>query len=173
MRVRTLAILGFFLSLMMLSSCHSSKKSVNERHHAPQEVVIHKKASQHRRAIVEEAYTWLGTPYLYAGQEKGVGTDCSGMVMIIYESATGEKIPRNSAKQAEFCIPLSADEVNVGDLVFFATGKDPSKVSHVGIILDDDNFIHASTSKGVVISKLSSDYYRRTFMMFGKIPSIK
>jgi len=123
--------------------------------------------------IIEEACTWLGTPYKYAGVEKGKGTDCSGMVMKVYETITGEKIPRNSAKQAEYCTPLNASDVGAGDLVFFATGKDPERVSHVGIVIDNENFIHASASKGVVISQITAPYYRKTFRMFGRVPHVQ
>lgn len=125
------------------------------------------------RRLIEEAKTWLGTPYKYACAEKGEGTDCSGMVMKVYESVTGEKLPRNSAKQAEYCELLNTDKVEAGDLVFFATGKDPEKVSHVGLVIDDCNFIHASSTKGVVISDFTTPYYQRTFVMFGRVPKRK
>lgn len=126
-----------------------------------------------QRQIVEEAYTWLGTPYKYAHQEKGKGTDCSGMVMVVYEEVTGEKLPRNSAKQAEYCIETTADEVDTGDLIFFATGKDKDRISHVGIVLDNTSFIHASASKGVVVSDFTTDYYQRTFRKFGRVPKTR
>lgn len=125
-----------------------------------------------RQQIISEAKSWLGTPYQYAGAEKGVGTDCSGMVMRIYLDQMGMKLPRNSARQAEFCLPLKAEEMRAGDLVFFATGKDIEVVSHVGIMLDDVNFIHASSTKGVVISQITTPYYIRTFKMFGRVPGV-
>lgn len=119
--------------------------------------------------IIEEAMTWLDTPYCYAAAEKGVGTDCSGMVLRVYEVVTGIKIPRNSAKQAEFCDSIGVNNLKIGDLAFFATGKDPRRISHVGIMIDSRRFIHTSTSKGVLISEIDSPYYRRTFRMFGHI----
>ena len=79
-------------------------------------------------------------------------------------------MPRNSAKQAEFCKSLDPDEVEIGDLVFFATGKDPDRISHVGIMIDEVNFVHASTKKGVVVSRIDTPYYIRTFKMFGRVP---
>lgn len=157
--------------LMVLSSCSSHKKSVrNKDRHETIGIVNGKKLSRWEKLIVEEAFTWMGTPYKYAGQEKGVGTDCSGMVLEVYHSVDGRLLPRNSAKQAEFCIPLRKDEVGVGDLVFFATGKDPERISHVGIMVDDANFIHASSSKGVVVSRIDAPYYVRTFRMYGRVP---
>ncbi len=157
----------------MLAGCGTHKKARphSGRPSKPVEAIHVSKPDKLQRRIVEEANSWLGTPYRYAGSEKGVGTDCSGMVLAIYEKETGVKLPRNSAKQAEFCKALRPDDVEIGDLVFFATGKDPDKISHVGIVIDDNRFIHASSSKGVVVSELYTPYYIRTFKMFGRVPN--
>lgn len=120
--------------------------------------------------IIKEAYGWLGTPYGYGKAEKGKACDCSGMVMSVYEKVKGVKLPRNSAQQQNFCKSLKKKDVRVGDLCFFATGKDPDKTSHVGIMIDENNFIHASTSKGVVISDITQPYYVRTFKGYGRVP---
>lgn len=128
------------------------------------------KFETHGNKIAEEALTWIGTPYKFAGQEKGVGTDCSGMVMVIYEQIHGHKMPRNSAKQAEHCKEIEHHKVQSGDLVFFATGGDLTSVSHVGIMLDNMNFVHASSSKGVIISNLETEYYSNRLVMFGRVP---
>lgn len=128
--------------------------------------------SKSRQQLIEEAQTWIGTPYKYAESSKHKGSDCSGMVLSVYLDALGIKLPRNSAAQAEFCTPVGLRQVLPGDLVFFATGKDPDRVSHVGIMLDYENFIHVSTSKGVVISKITTPYYTRTIMGFGKVPGV-
>ncbi|MDE7347852.1 MAG: C40 family peptidase [Muribaculaceae bacterium] len=121
---------------------------------------------------MEEALTWKGTPYGYGRAEKGKASDCSGMVMSVYEKVTGIKLPRNSAQQQDFCKHLKKKEVKIGDLCFFATGKDPDKTSHVGIMIDEKNFIHASTSKGVVVSDISQPYYVRTFKGYGRVPDL-
>lgn len=155
-----------------VTSCGSSKGHHKENIEYSDKQLRNIKGNKTQKRVVEEAMSWLGTPYAYAKCDKGEGTDCSGMVMKVYESATGWKIPRNSAKQAEFCIFLEKENVCVGDLVFFATGKDPERISHVGIMIDDINFVHASTSKGVVVSKINTPYYTRTFRMFGRIPSV-
>lgn len=120
--------------------------------------------------IVAEAYTWLGTPYGYAKAEKGKACDCSGMVMSVYEKVAGIKLPRNSAQQQDFCRKIKKKDVRVGDLCFFATGKDPDWTSHVGIMVDDNNFIHSSTSKGVVVSDITQPYWIKTFTGFGRVP---
>lgn len=170
---KPLSLLLALLILAALPSCHSSRKASVRKDSAkePTVVVDHKiPESKRQHRLIEEAYTWLGTPYVYAMAEKGVGTDCSGMVMSLYKDVAGCAIPRNSAKQAEFCEPLTDKEIETGDLVFFATGKDPEKISHVGLLIDGNTFIHASSSKGVVISELDTPYYRRTFRGFGRVP---
>lgn len=155
------------------ASCSSSKSTVATGKFTPSDVdqieATHKLNGEQKK-IIEEAYTWLGTPYVYAAQEKGVGADCSGMVMEVYRATLGQKLPRNSAKQAEFCVKVDEKEANVGDLIFFATGKDPDRISHVGIVVDADYFIHASTSKGVVVSKIHTPYYLSRLKMYGRVP---
>lgn len=169
-----MAFTMLLLLAITLTSCHSSKKATNQRGGYEQGIETGApalKGNKTQKAIVSEAMTWLGTPYAYAKSEKGKGTDCSGMVMKVYETVMGCKLPRNSAHQAEFCEVLSEKEVELGDLVFFATGKDEDRISHVGIMIDKVNFVHASASKGVVVSKVNSPYYIRTFKMYGRIPN--
>lgn len=156
---------------VMLASCHTSRKVSHDDNKHREIGVIHPgKGKGLQQMIVDEALTWVGTPYKYASQQKGEGTDCSGMVMRVYEDVAGRKLPRNSAKQAEFCRTIEAEDVKLGDLVFFATGQDKERVSHVGIVVDNTHFVHASSSKGVVVSDMYSPYYVRTFRMFGRVP---
>ena len=175
-------LITFAISIVSLPSCRSAKKAdrsyydaqleqLNKRKNdADKNVKVEKNVSKSAKKIVKEAYTWLGTPYVYGKAEKGVACDCSGMVMSVYENVTGIKLPRNSAKQMEFCKKLKRKDVKVSDLCFFATGKDPDKVSHVGIMVDENNFIHASSSKGVVVSDITQPYWVKTFKGFGRVP---
>lgn len=175
-------MIGASLTLS-LPSCRSSKKNSSEfypsdvgnivnRHHkndknGKESIGLPKSNNK----IVKEAYGWLGTPYSYGKAEKGKACDCSGMVMSVYEKITGVKLPRNSAQQQDFCKKLKKKDVRVGDLCFFATGKDPDRTSHVGIMIDDTNFIHASTSKGVVVSDITQPYWTKTFKGYGRVPA--
>jgi hypothetical protein len=163
-------IFMLLISLLAFTGCHSSHKSANKNADRVETVKVSKKLKGEEKRIVEEALSWQGTPYKYAGFHKGKGTDCSGMVLSVYESAAGIKLPRNSRKQAEFCKRIGKGSVRPGDLVFFATGKDASTISHVGIMIDEIRFVHASTKKGVIVSELTSPYYKRTFKMFGRVP---
>ena len=94
--LHNISILFLLVSAVaMLGSCHSSKKSGpggNKKH--DREVLVEKKKNKgkglsgQQKMIVEEAYSWLGTPYAYAHAEKGVATDCSGMVLSIYQTVS-------------------------------------------------------------------------------------
>lgn len=166
---------SFFILLFLilcLSSCSTHKKSTKRSEYYKkerQEVdILSSKLKGDQKKIIVEAEKWIGTPYKYAAQEKGKGTDCSGYVMMVYKEAIGCLLPRSSRDQAEFCRKIKENDVRPGDLVFF-NGK-TDQISHVGIMVDKTNFLHASSSKGVILSSLQSSYYAKHFKMFGRLP---
>ncbi len=119
-------------------------------------------------ALLTEAKSWIGTPYRYGGDDKR-GVDCSGFVLKVYKSALDIKLPRNSAEQAGYCSPLQKNQLMPGDLIFFATSGSRKKVSHVGIYVGDGKMVHSSSSKGVIVSDISADYYVRTYAGAGSV----
>lgn len=115
------------------------------------------------KKLYKELKRWLGTPYVYASHTCGEGTDCSGMVMEVYLEVYGIKLHRNSAKMLEQnCKIIDLDDLREGDLVFFITSSD-GHVSHVGIYLKDNKFVHASSSRGVAVDDLRQNYYATHF----------
>lgn len=115
------------------------------------------------KKLYKELKRWLGTPYAYGAHTCGEGTDCSGMVMEVYLTVYNIKVHRNSAKMLEEnCRVIDLKDLNEGDLVFFCTNGD-GRVSHVGIYLKDNKFVHASSSRGVTVDDLRQDYYATHF----------
>ncbi len=115
------------------------------------------------KKLYKELKRWLGTPYAYAEHTCGEGTDCSGMVMEVFLTVYGVKVHRNSAKMLEEnCRVIDLDDLKEGDLVFFCTNGD-GRVSHVGIYLKDNKFVHASSSRGVAVDDLRQNYYATHF----------
>lgn len=123
------------------------------------------------RLLLKEAEKWLGTPYKYGGTSRSEGVDCSGLVMSLYSDALSIKLPRNSAAQAEFCNAIERDKLEVGDLVFFAP-RHTGRVNHVGMYIGDGDMIHASGSRGVMISSLCDDYFVRNFYGCGRVEQL-
>ena len=106
----------------------------------------------------EESAAWLGVPYRGGGNSKR-GVDCSGLTSHLYKKVYHKKLKRNSDDQrTQDCHKVSKRNLREGDLVFFHNGRKKRIASHVGIYLKDNKFIHASTSRGVIISSLNEDY---------------
>lgn len=108
------------------------------------------------RILEDAASSWLGTPYRHGGQD-GRGVDCSGLVRSIMEEF-GVELPRTASDQSRIGRPVEAGEARAGDLVFFRIG---SRVNHVGVLLGPDRFLHASRSRGVVVTPLDEPYFAR------------
>jgi len=122
-------------------------------------------------ALLEHIDEWYGTRYRYGGTTKS-GIDCSAFVQAIYLSAFAVTLPRTARDQYRNSRIVSATEMKTGDLVFFNT---TGGISHVGIYLQNNKFIHASTSYGVTISDMFDPYYLRRFIGIGRIekPEVK
>lgn len=94
------------------------------------------------------------------------GVDCSGFVQMTFRQQLGIRLPRTTSQLAALGVDVSRDELSMGDLVFFRTGDDKQ---HVGIYLENGLFLHASTSKGVTISRLVNSYWRSRFWRASRV----
>jgi len=124
---------------------------LNERHLTEKQV-----------ELKDYAREFIGVPYLYGGVTRQ-GMDCSGLVVRIYRDIYGFTLPHSTAQLYRRGKWVSVRALRTGDLVFFWT-ESRNKPSHVGLYLDSGAFIHASSSRGVVISKLTENYYKKRLM---------
>ena len=117
-------------------------------------------------SVVDAARSYQGVPYLYGGTTR-LGLDCSGLLQLSFGEA-GINIPRSSNEQAVWGEGVKTSDLQPGDLVFFGASPGSRAITHVGLVtvVDDDgvDFIHASTSLGVVENSLESDYYLSRFI---------
>ncbi|MDF2380425.1 C40 family peptidase [Nostoc ellipsosporum NOK] len=115
--------------------------------------------------LLEYVDEWYGTRYRMGGNDKS-GIDCSAFTKAIYLSAFGVTLPRTAREQYRAARIISSTELKEGDLLFFNTR---GGVSHVGIYLGYNKFIHASTSQGVTVSDMFEPYYLKRFLGSGRI----
>jgi len=108
---------------------------------------------------------WYGTRYKLGGSTKN-GIDCSAFVQTIFISAFGVTLPRTAKEQYKASRKISRTELQEGDLLFFNTRGD---ISHVGIYLQNNKFVHASVSGGVTITDMFEPYYVKHFISAGRV----
>lgn len=108
---------------------------------------------------------WYGTRYRYGGSAKS-GIDCSALMQVFFASLYGISLPRTAKMQYDASRPISRTELKEGDLLFFNT---TGGVSHVGMYLTNNKFVHASSSNGVTISDMFDSYYASRLIGVGRI----
>ncbi|PAU94484.1 hypothetical protein CK503_06720 [Aliifodinibius salipaludis] len=113
-----------------------------------------------KASLIQAYRDWKGTPYLLGGTSQE-GVDCSRFVNIVLDDYFGIDVPTNTKEQLNVGSKIRRAAVRTGDLVFFKTGR---KTLHVGIAVNSGEFLHASTSSGVMISKLGKSYWRNRFL---------
>lgn len=170
-------LLSCSLITVATTACHSSKNAVRVDNNMPKinvdinEMKTNIKSRSYQipqiKALISEAIKWLGVPYRYAGNDMN-GVDCSGLTSQVYLKSLKVKMPRNSREQQRWCILINKSELMPGDLVFFATGSDKNRVSHVGIYIGNGDVIHASSSRGVIVSSLNEKYYLKRYHSSGR-----
>ena len=109
---------------------------------------------------------WIGVPYRIGGMDKK-GVDCSGFIFLLEKEVFNKDLPRTARTMAEKIKRKHEQDLEEGDLVFF--DFDGKKFSHVGFYLHNNKFVHASTSKGVIISDLKDAWYYKYFTRAGSI----
>ncbi|CAI1525979.1 Probable endopeptidase Spr precursor [Serratia rubidaea] len=109
--------------------------------------------------ILDQYADWKGVRYRLGGESKR-GIDCSAFVQRTFREQFGMDLPRSTYQQEDMGKKVQRSKLRPGDLVLFRSG---STGRHVGIYLGNDQFVHASTSNGVMISKLTNVYWNKRY----------
>jgi len=117
-------------------------------------------------SILERGMSLIGTRYRFGGTSEA-GFDCSGFIGYLFREEAGMNLPRSTREMINVDAPLvSRSKLEPGDLLFFATNGRRGRVSHAGIYLGDNQFIHSSSSRsgGVRVDSLGDSYWSKTFI---------
>ena len=109
---------------------------------------------------------WYKTPYKYGGHTKK-GIDCSNFASTLYSQVYHKSITGSSLSISKQCKTVSKSNLTEGDLVFFKI--DNGDVSHIGVYLQNNKFVHATTKKGVIIDDMDEPYYKKYFYAGGRL----
>jgi len=170
-----IVVAGIFLSMALTMETDPIdillKRTKNPK--LKEKIIVFKKGGYERtisgkkhdvESIIKSARAFLGTPHQMGGlTQKGI--DCSGLVMVAHKQ-NRLSIPRDANEQARYgTIILSASKLKRGDLVFFHSTYNTTKlVTHSGIYLGENQFIHVSSRKGVSITNITSKYWANYFL---------
>ncbi|MEI6019962.1 MAG: C40 family peptidase [Bacteroidota bacterium] len=148
-----------------------TKPKQSEKKGSEGELVIQEKLGVglkeiHHDKLLSFVNDWYGVPYKFGGCKKE-GVDCSCFVCMLYETVYQTTLNRTAGEMFKGCAQISANEARQGDLFFFKINGD--KISHVGVCLKHNFFVHASTSKGVMINSIEEAYYKKYFFCAGRI----
>jgi probable lipoprotein NlpC len=165
--IKTKQLYGYWIVLILaliLASCGTRKYTVKSDTKASKaaDVMANLRSKQLYRFITD----WTGVKYRFGGLDKS-GIDCSGFAFLLEKEIYGVTLPRISRDQANFSRKKSIGNLEEGDLVFFSFGG--NDVDHVGVYLNNGFFVHASTTRGVIVDDLNLPAYQRTLVKTGSV----
>jgi cell wall-associated NlpC family hydrolase len=169
---KAISVIVFLSTISIITGCHSSRKIVRTPPKKnPDQGILDKYStiigeSVSNAKLYKSIDLYMYTPYKYGGKDLS-GIDCSGLVAVIYRDALGQHIEGSSNSIYQKSSSVKSGQLYEGDLVFFKIKS--TKVSHIGIYLTNRKFVHATTSKGVIISSLDENYYKTYFIGGGRV----
>jgi len=147
------ALIWLVLSALLLVGCQSQMSE------SPHYASGLSDPAYARSALYEQYQQWQGVPYRTGGESRR-GVDCSAFMQLTFREQFAMQLPRDTDSQAHIGRTISSRQLRPGDLVFFNIGR---STRHVGVMVEKNKFLHASSSKGVMISDLNQPYWQRYY----------
>jgi probable lipoprotein NlpC len=163
-RHSSLQLMLVIAALAFLSSCSSRRPATYSSTKAAQ--AAEAMADLKNKALYRFITDWSGVRYKLGGMDKR-GIDCSGFALLLNKEIYGQDIPRRSRDQAEVIKEKNPQQLKEGDLVFFSFGG--NEVDHVGVYLNHGFFVHASTTRGVIVDDLNLPAFQHVLIKAGPV----
>jgi probable lipoprotein NlpC len=162
--IRASHLIILLAAMAFLSSCGSRRSTVYKESRGAKaaEAMSNVKSKELYRFITD----WTGVRYRLGGLDKR-GIDCSGFALLLNKEIYGVKLPRRSKDQADVIKEKNVSQLKEGDLIFFSFGG--NGIDHVGVYLNHGFFVHASTTRGVIVDDLSLPAYQRVLVKAGPV----
>lgn len=162
--IRASHLIILLAAMAFLSSCGSRRSTVYKESKGAKaaEAMSNVKSKELYRFITD----WTGVRYRLGGLDKS-GIDCSGFALLLNKEIYGLKLPRRSKDQADVIKEKNISQLKEGDLIFFSFGG--NGIDHVGVYLNHGFFVHASTTRGVIVDDLSLPAYQRVLVKAGPV----
>ncbi|MFW6157197.1 MAG: NlpC/P60 family protein [Balneolaceae bacterium] len=155
------------LSIVLIMACLwasgcglSARKTVTPSTDSQKDKVRVVEGESKNASLMQAYRDWKGVPYVLGGMSTD-GVDCSSFISIVLDDYFGIDVPTNTRKQLNVGNGIRRTSLRTGDLVFFQTGR---RTLHVGILVNEEEFLHASTSSGVMISDIREPYWADKYM---------
>lgn len=164
MMKRLFPVLALVVIIAILSSCGSRRPGVKSDTKAAKAADV--MASLKSKDLYRFITAWTGVRYKLGGLDKN-GVDCSGFALLLERDIYGFTLPRRSRDQAEAVKNKNRNNLAEGDLIFFSFGG--TEVDHVGVYLNKNFFVHASTTRGVIVDDLTLPVYQKAIVKTGTL----
>ena len=162
------------LTVVFLAACHSTRdnSATNTSAEASNRVMekyatmIGVPPKDLNKKLIRFVDAWYSVPYKWGGAEKS-GVDCSHLMCRVYKDVYDKKIAGTAVDLEKMSSHVKESRLKEGDLVFFKIESE--KISHVGLYIANNKFLHASVKRGVMINSLEDKYYKKYFYSGGRI----
>ncbi|MEZ9232733.1 NlpC/P60 family protein [Vibrio amylolyticus] len=155
----------FSLIIAQITGCSSSASSSTNTSATGYSSTLTHNQEKTKSSFLSVYNRWEGVPYRLGGNTFQ-GIDCSAFVQIAYRDALSVDLPRTTQHQSKVGASVNYNDAEVGDLIFFKTSR---TTRHVGVYMGNRQFLHASTSKGVIISRVDNPYWASKFWHFRRV----
>ena len=162
---RSIQVILLFALLVFVTSC-GSRRHTTTYSESKASKAADAMANLKSKALYKFITDWTGVRYRLGGLDKN-GIDCSGFAYLLNKEIYGQTLPRRSRDQAQVIKEKNPSQLKEGDLIFFSFGG--NGIDHVGVYLNNGFFVHASTTRGVIVDDLTLPAYQRVLIKSGPV----